>query len=222
MHVDTSTGQSAATTSTAGSGDSSSAATSGTTAQAAASTAPNTTPTGEASTATATTGTTTAEAYQAFSVPDGVTLDQAAVDRFTPKFRELGLSQDQAQGLVDAFAEHQAALVAGSAEQAEQWYADRRAREIAEANDAGLTAIKADPELGGPKFEAMHARVTAAIGAVATPEIRAEMDKHGWGNNPELVRLVSRLIGYREPDPGTRPAGGGGTGASDPATILYG
>src|SRR3546814_6106456 len=29
------------------------------------------------------------EAYEAFAVPDGMELDQAALDRFSPKFKEL-------------------------------------------------------------------------------------------------------------------------------------
>ena len=43
------------------------------------------------------------ESYTDFSVPEGHTLDAAAIESATPLFRELGLSQDQAQKLVDFY-----------------------------------------------------------------------------------------------------------------------
>ncbi len=44
------------------------------------------------------------EKYE-FKMPDGMTLDQAAADKITPVFKEIGLSQEKAQKLVDTFIE---------------------------------------------------------------------------------------------------------------------
>ena len=45
------------------------------------------------------------ESYTDFSVPEGHTLDAAAIESATPIFRELGLTQDQAQKLVSFYSE---------------------------------------------------------------------------------------------------------------------
>lgn len=214
MHVEDPAGTGAADTSTTTATTTDASATDASTA---ATPADGKTATGESSTTSATG---VPEAYS-FQMPEGVTLDQAAVDRFTPLFKEAGLSQEGAQKLVDAYAALMAEQSTGSEQQAEQWYADRRAREIAEGNERDLTALRADAELGGAKFDGVHQRVIAAIGAVGTPEMRATFDRLGLGNNPEVVRLVHRLIDYRAPDPGHQPAGGGGVGGSDPARTLY-
>src|SRR3546814_5726483 len=69
------------------------------------------------------------EAYEAFAVPDGMELDQAALDRFSPKFKELGLSQDKAQALVSLYAEHIQALGEGAGEAFDKAYAERKQAE---------------------------------------------------------------------------------------------
>ena len=43
------------------------------------------------------------ESYE-FKVPEGMTLDAETVEKFTPIFKEAGLSQEMAQKLVDAYA----------------------------------------------------------------------------------------------------------------------
>ena len=48
------------------------------------------------------------EKYEAFKVPDGVQVDEAALKEFEPMARGLNLSQEQAQQLVDFYAAKQA------------------------------------------------------------------------------------------------------------------
>lgn len=45
------------------------------------------------------------EKYE-FKVPEGMTVDQALADKVSPLFKEVGLTQEQAQKLVDVYAEH--------------------------------------------------------------------------------------------------------------------
>jgi hypothetical protein len=141
------------------------------------------------------------EAYS-FTMPEGMELDTAAVERYAPVFQELGLTQEQAQRLVDLRAAEVKAMQDGAGESAEKWYAERRAAEIAEANESGEAAIKADKEIGGANFDPVRSRVIEAVGSIGTPELRAEFDRLGLGNNPELVRFVNRLIDYRPQDRG--------------------
>src|SRR3546814_1873202 len=123
-------------------------------------------------------------------------LDQAALDRFSPKFKELGLSQDKAQALVSLYAEHIQALGEGAGEAFDKAYAERKQAETAEQSEQWLDAVKADKEIGGDKFDGVKSRVIEAVGAVATPEAKQAFDELGWGNHPALIRLVNPLIEY--------------------------
>lgn len=217
MNVDTSAGTGAADTSATAATSTATTTTTGSAAPAAGDTAATTSTDGTAAATDPNAATAAAPDAYTFTAPEGVTLDQAAVDRFTPLFKEAGLSQDAAQKLVDAYAAHLAEQAAGSSAQLEQWYADRRAAEVATANESGLAALKADKELGGAHFDTVHARVTTAIGAVGTPEMRQAFDQLGLGNHPEMVRLVNRLIDYRPDDPGHQAGGGGAVGSEKSA-----
>src|SRR3546814_17263573 len=72
------------------------------------------------------------EAYEAFAVPDGMELDQAALDRFSPKFKELGLSQEKAQAQVSLYAEHIQALGAAAGAAVDEAYAERSRKSVGE------------------------------------------------------------------------------------------
>ena len=149
------------------------------------------------------------EAYT-FEMPEGMELDQGLLDKATPTFKELGLTNEQASKLVGIYAEHVKAQADGSADAIEAWYGERRAAEIAEANEAGIAAIKADKEIGGSNFEPVKARVVEAVGAIGTPELRQTFDKLGLANDPEIVRFIHRCIDYTPQDKGESSAGGGG------------
>ena len=162
------------------------------------------------------------EKYADFTMPEGMDVDTAALEGFAPVAKELNLTQEQAQKLVDYYAGRVKAQTEGAGEAAEKWYGERRAAEIAQANETGIAAIKADAEIGGPKFDSTKARIDEAIGAVGTPELRAKFDTLGLGNDPDLVRLVNRLIDYTPQDRGERGGGAGGAPDKTYAQILYG
>lgn len=180
-------------------------------------------PEGGDTTAATTDGSTTAavpEAYT-FAMPEGMTLDQGLADAVTPIFREANISQEVAQKLADAFAERMKAAESGAGEAFDKAYEERRQAEIATNAQNWLQALKADPEIGGNNADQVKARALEAVGAVATPEMKAAFEEHGWGNHPELVRLVHRLIDYAPPEKGERAAGAGGTGSKTPAAVLW-
>ena len=183
-----------------------------------------TTEVSEGNTATTDTNETAApavpETYE-FTLPEGMELDQGLLDKSTPIFKELNLTNEQAAKLVGIYAEHVKAQAEGSGEAIEAWYQERRAQEIAEANEAGITAIKADPEIGGAQFDAVRSRVVEAVGAKGTPELRQTFDKLGLANDPEIVRFINRLIDYTPTDKGERAAGGGGTGDTPLEARMY-
>jgi hypothetical protein len=160
------------------------------------------------------------ETYE-FQMPEGVELDQAAVDRFTPLFKEAGLTQEAANKLVAAYAEHIGELGGKGADAFESAYTERRQAEISQQIEADAKALKADTEIGGANFTAVNKRVADFIGEHGTPEFRAFIDARGIGNNPEFVRVLNRAIDYRPIDTGEQPAGAGGGAPDDPRARWY-
>jgi len=119
------------------------------------------------------------EEYTAFTVPEGQTLDQAALDMALPMFKELGLTQEQAQKLVDLQAVNMAKAT-------EAFTADKQARRDAIANDK---------EFGGEKFTASQEAVGRALNTLLNADEQADLKAYidKFGPNPTLFRLMYRV-----------------------------
>lgn len=117
--------------------------------------------------------------YTDFKMPDGETLDQSMVDAALPIFKELKLTQEQAQQLVDL----QAANVKAANE---AFAADKTSR---------LDAIKNGKEFGGDKFEASAEAVGRALNTVLTQDeqvaLKAYTDR--FGPCPEIFTMMARV-----------------------------
>ncbi|HEX6215298.1 MAG TPA: hypothetical protein VFZ38_10790 [Vicinamibacterales bacterium] len=120
------------------------------------------------------------EKYE-FKLPDGIALDQAASDLFTPKFKELGLTQAQAQGLVDTYV----SALKSNAESDEASFAQQ-------TKDWETTA-RADKEIGGAKFDESKSLAHKTMSAFGSPELVNLMNTTGFGNHPELIRFFARV-----------------------------
>ena len=121
------------------------------------------------------------ETYETFSVSEGMTLDQAAVDAFTPVARDLNLTQEQAQKLVDLHAE-----------QAQTWLQglyDAHAKQRAD----WVAAAKADGEIGGADHADKVAVAKDALKRFGTPELTTALEDSGLGSHPEVVRFFHRV-----------------------------
>jgi len=148
------------------------------------------------------------EKYE-FNLPEGMALDDAALGKFEPVLRDVGLTNEQANKLAGVFAEIRAADLqqsqAAFAEQVTGW----------------LGEVKADPDLGGAKFDATVKLAGSAMAAFGTPALREVLNNTGLGNHPELVRLMSRVGAALQEDKTAGPAGAGG-GERSLAERLYG
>lgn len=129
------------------------------------------------------------EKYE-FKAPEGFTLDDAAIDSFSAKAKELGLSQEAAQSLVDFYAD----LAKTAANAPFQAYQDTRAGWVKE--------VIADKALGNGK-DGLSAETQAAIGRVKDlldPDLRSAfeeaMDFTGAGDNPAFIRTMLALSKY--------------------------
>ena len=107
------------------------------------------------------------ENYADFSVPEGTTLDAELLNAATPIFKDLGLTQEQAQKLVD--------FQAQQIEASGQKQADAFNQQL---ND-WLAESKADPEFGGDDFDKNVSVAAGAVTAYGTPEFKQLLDNTG-------------------------------------------
>ena len=128
--------------------------------------------------ATASTG--APESYSDFKLPEGMALNQAALDKFLPLAREMNLSQEKAQQMVDLFAEQIGAIEQGSRE---AW--ERQKQEWTEA-------VRKDPELGGANYDATLQHSQTFVARFGDAELQTLLDEYGVGSHPALVRAFAR------------------------------
>lgn len=117
------------------------------------------------------------ESYEAFDVPEGMEIDTALVEKISPVLKEVGLSQENAQKLVDAYAPYiqqqvdaqQGKVVSDWDKQVDDWKAETT-KELGAMfkEDLGIAA----------KF----------IDKFGSPELRDVLNQTGLGNHPELVK----------------------------------
>jgi hypothetical protein len=116
------------------------------------------------------------EKYE-FTAPEGVTLDAEAVAEFEPVAREMNLTNEQAQKLVEL----QTKLVQ---KQMQQWD---------QTVDGWVSTIKSDQEIGGEGLKQNIALAQRALSQFGTPELKAALDATRMGSHPELVRVFARI-----------------------------
>lgn len=142
------------------------------------------------------------EKYE-FSAPEGQELDANALAVFEPIAKELGLSQEQAQKLVDIYPQIQQ-------QQAEAW-----SKQVADWGEQ----VKADKEIGGDKFNASVGAAQRALDQFGNTELREYLNASGLGNHPALVRFCAKVGKAMAEDTFVVPNQGGQRSAAD---ILYG
>lgn len=142
------------------------------------------------------------EKYE-FAAPEGQALDANALAVFEPIAKELGLTQEQAQKLVDIYPQIQQ-------QQAEAW-----SKQIAEWGEQ----VKADKEIGGDKFNASVGLAQRALDQFGNPELREYLNASGLGNHPALVRFCAKVGKSMAEDSMVMPSNGGQRSAAD---VLYG
>lgn len=118
------------------------------------------------------------EKYE-FTAGEGQELDKEAVAAFEPIARELGLSNEQAQKIVDVYGSTIMPQIAKQQEAAWQ----KQVTEWAET-------VKADKELGSVES---IGNAQKAMDQFGTPELKQYLNDSGLGNHPELFRIFSRI-----------------------------
>lgn len=157
------------------------------------------------------------EKYEDFKVPDGFTLDPKVAEEAGAMFKGMGLSQNQAQTLIDYY-------VQKSQESLQQPYNAYR-----DMREGWVKEVKADPEIGG-KLDQVKTTVARAIDGLGDPklagEFREAMDFTGAGDNPAFIKVFFKLAqmvteGGRAVGGAPAPVRAPGTRPASAAQVLY-
>lgn len=143
-----------------------------------------------------------------FKPAEGQELDTAALEQFEPIARELNLTNEQAQKMVDLYGTKIMPMVQQQQVEAwqkttEQWAAD----------------VKADKEIGGDKLTSNLSAAQRALAQFGTPELKEYLEGTGLGNHPELVKAFVK-VGKAMSEDGM--VTGKESGQRSAAEVLYG
>lgn len=146
------------------------------------------------------------EKYE-FTAGEGVELDSEALKDFEPVARDLNLTNEQAQKLVDAYPK----ILAGVQQrQAEAWQ---------KQTEGWAETVKADKEIGGDKLTANLSAAQRALDQFGTQELKEYLNATGLGNHPDLVKTFVK-IGKAMSEDGM--VDGSNQGQRSAAEVLYG
>lgn len=136
------------------------------------------------------------EAYEDFTLPEGMEMDSASLEKASELFKGANLNQEQAQQFVDLMAEKVAADAQAAEEQhkatVQQWLSD----------------AKGDSDMGGAKWAATETAALKAMDKFGSPELKEFMNTTGLGNHPEMIRMLAR-VGQTTSEPGLDGGQGG-------------
>lgn len=121
------------------------------------------------------------EAYTDFKLPEGMDMDADVLGEFTGLAKELNITQEAAQKLIDLQGkiatkqadEYQAAVI----KQGQDWAAE----------------VKNDPELGGENYEKSVASAVKVIQAFGDDGLKELLNTSGLGNHPALFKFCHRI-----------------------------
>jgi hypothetical protein len=157
------------------------------------------------------------ETYE-LTPPEGFDkLDPEAVAAATPVFKELGLSNEQAQKLIPVAGQFAKRIV----EQRDQELIGG----IAEQRKAWLEEAKADPEIGGAKWDGTLQTAAKALDTLGFPKgspLRNLLDDSGLGNHPDMIRFVAKVGSVIAEDASFPRGDQGGRGKKSDAELFYG
>ncbi|EOK4034446.1 peptidase [Escherichia coli] len=147
------------------------------------------------------------EKYE-FKPAEGQELDAAALEQFEPIARELNLTNEQAQKMVDLYGTKIMPMV--QQQQAEAWQ---------KTTEQWAADVKADKEIGGDNLTGNLSAAQRALAQFGTPELKEYLEGTGLGNHPELVKAFIK-VGKAMSEDGM--VTGKENGQRSAAEVLYG
>ena len=159
------------------------------------------------------------EKYEAWKLPEGFQFAEGKAEKIEAAFKELGISQDAGQKLVDMYVEEISAIANAGAEA----YMNLRKEWV--------DAVKADPEIG-KSLPQVKANIARALDGLGQPEavtaFKEAMDLTGAGDHPAFIKVFNWLAqkaveGRQISGKGPSPEGQKGPNAkpASPAQAMY-
>lgn len=118
--------------------------------------------------------------YEPFTLPEGMEADAQGMEEFGALAKELDLSQENAQKLIDL----QAALVQRASDDAWQVWADTQ--------NEWAKEVRADKEFGGTNIDASKAAAKAFVLKYGGKEALQALQMTGAGNHPHVFKALAR------------------------------
>ncbi|WP_409520321.1 peptidase [Pseudescherichia sp.] len=147
------------------------------------------------------------EKYE-FKAAEGQELDAAALEQFEPIARELNLTNEQAQKMVDLYGTQILPMV--QKQQAEAWQ---------KTTEQWAADVKADKEIGGDKLTANIGVAQRALETFGTPDLKEYLNSTGLGNHPDLIKFCVKVGQAMSED---KVLTGNEHGQRSAAQVLYG
>lgn len=116
------------------------------------------------------------ETYE-FKAPEGRAFDPEVIAEYSKVAKELNLSQEAAQRVLDTVGPK---------------LAERQAAQIEAIRNGWAESSKADKEFGGEKLSENLSVAKKALDQFGTAELRALLNESGIGNHPEVIRFMYR------------------------------
>jgi len=145
------------------------------------------------------------EKYDDFKMPEDFKVNEKAIGDFQPLAKELGLTQENAQKLIDLWTKTQS-------ETASEW--DEASETL---DNEWAEKCRTDAEFGGQKFEGSQKNAGYFIDQYKDPELGKALDETRAGNHPSVFRLLAILGGMMRED-GLK-VGNAMKGSTEPKTL---
>lgn len=140
--------------------------------------------------------------------PDGTQVDQAMVSSFVDVVNEFGLPRTAVAKLLDL---QQKAMLANSEAGSRDW---------AKMQETWTGEVMKDPEIGGQNWPQVQTKIGGLLDTFGSPELRQAFDLTGAGNNPHVVRFMSKVANILS-ESGYISSNASGATEKSAAEILY-
>ena len=172
--------------------------------------------------------------YADFQMQDGFELDEAAISEALPVFKELGFTQEQAQGIVDLYSQLQGEVLNSAVTQqtaqvetwrqqiTEDWGGEEgfnaKLKEAAKGVDYGDKYLR---ELLPEDQRTVTVEVNGKEQSVPATPFRDALNETGAGNHPAIIKFVHSVSQMLSED-GVPASARGSSRPKDTASRWYG
>jgi hypothetical protein len=136
-------------------------------------------------------------------IPDGSLIEPSFLDGIAANAKAQGLSQEEAQAYLDQQSNNLKSYVENRSKQWEE-------------------QVKADSELGGDGLNQNVELARRVADRFGSDQLKTELNRSGFGNHPELVRLLSRIGKAMSEDQLVMPNSQGGQAKQSMEDKFYG